>query len=73
MGTIGCLQVFDQIYIMTAGGPLKSTMTLVYLIFTNAFRDFSMGYACALAFIVFFVIFFLTLVQKKYIDVKIEY
>lgn len=73
MGSIGCLQVFDQIYIMTSGGPLKSTTTINYLIYTNAFRDFRMGYACALAVILFVIIFALTIIQKRYIDVEIQY
>jgi ABC-type sugar transport system permease subunit len=73
MGTIGCLQVFDQIYIMTGGGPLKSTMTINYLIYTSAFQNFRMGYASAISFILFLLIFTLTVVQKRYIDVEIKY
>ena len=73
MGTIGCLQVFDQIYIMTRGGPLKSTMTLNYLIYTEAFENFRMGYAAALSLILFLLIFLLTYIQKRYIDVEVQY
>ena len=73
MGTIGCLQVFDQIYIMTNGGPLKSTTTLNFLIYENAFRDFRMGYAAAMSLLMFIIIITLTIVQKKYIDVEIKY
>ncbi|MGY4707473.1 carbohydrate ABC transporter permease [Candidatus Bipolaricaulota sp. J31] len=73
MGTIGCLQVFDQIYIMTRGGPLKSTMTINYLIYSEAFENFRMGYAAALSLILFVLILLLTLIQKRYIDVEVQY
>lgn len=73
MGMIGCFQVFDQIYVMTNGGPLKSTLTVVYLIYSYAFRDFSMGYACAGAFLLFAVIFTATSLARKFLDVEPEY
>ncbi len=73
LGTIGCMQVFDQVYIMTRGGPLKSTMSIVYLVYTEAFGDLKFGYGAAMAFVLFGVIFLLTLVQRKFLDVKIEY
>jgi len=68
LGTIGTLQVFDQVYVMTSGGPLKSTLTPVYLIYTNGFNDFRMGLAAAEAFILFAIIFSLTLIQRRFID-----
>lgn len=73
LGTIGCMQVFDQVYIMTRGGPLKSTMSIVYLVYTEAFGDLKFGYGAAMAFALFAVIFVLTLIQRKYLDIKIEY
>lgn len=73
LGTIGCMQVFDQVYIMTRGGPLKSTMSIVYLIYTEAFGDLKFGYGAAMAFVLFGVIFLLTILQRQYLDVKIEY
>jgi multiple sugar transport system permease protein len=73
LGTIGTLQVFDQVYVMTSGGPLKSTLTPVYLIYTNGFNDFRMGLAAAEAFILFAIIFSLTLIQRRFIDTAIEY
>ena len=53
VGVIGCFQVFDQIYVMTSGGPLDSTTTITYLIYKWAFRDTTvkMGQASALAII----------------------
>ena len=73
LGTIGTLQVFDQVYVMTNGGPLKSTLTPVFLIYTEAFRDYSVGLACAEAFILFIIIFTFTLIQRRFIDTTIEY
>ncbi len=73
LGTIGCMQVFDQVYIMTRGGPLKSTMSVVYLIYTEAFGDLNFGYGAAMAFVLFGAIFILSVIQRKYLDVKIEY
>ncbi|MBM3277199.1 MAG: extracellular solute-binding protein [Candidatus Handelsmanbacteria bacterium] len=65
MGIIGTMQIFTQAYIMTEGGPDDSTMFYAYYLFNNAFRYFEMGYASALAWILFLVILALTLVQTK--------
>jgi multiple sugar transport system permease protein len=65
MGVIGCFQVFDQIYVMTEGGPLKATLTTAYLIYEEAFVHFNMGYACAIAFVLAGVIFACAAVQKR--------
>jgi multiple sugar transport system permease protein len=65
MGIIGTLQIFAEAYIMTSGGPDDSTMFYVYYLFNNAFRYFQMGYASALAWILFVIILLLTLVQLK--------
>lgn len=65
MGLIGAFQVFDQVFIMTNGGPLKATMTMAYLLYTEAFVYFNMGYACAIAFVLASVIFLATLAQKR--------
>ena len=65
MGLIGCFQVFDQIYVMTEGGPLKATLTTAYLLYREAFVSFNMGYACAIAFVLATIIFIVTMAQKK--------
>lgn len=64
---IGCFQVFDQAYVVSNGngGPLDSTMTMVLYIYRTGFRDFEMGYACAIAFVLFAIIFILTMIQRK--------
>lgn len=65
MGIIGSFQIFTQAYIMTAGGPVNSTLFYVYYLYNNAFAYFKMGYASALAWIFFLVIFVITIIQLK--------
>lgn len=60
---ISSFQVFDLIYLMTQGGPLDSTNVLVYAIYKNAFEYFNVGKASAIAYVLFFIILVLTLVQ----------
>ena len=63
---ISSFQVFDLIYVMTSGGPQNSTSVIVYSIYKYAFEYFDVGKACALAYILFAVIFILALLQKKF-------
>jgi multiple sugar transport system permease protein len=67
---LGCFQVFDQIYVMTACGPLDSTITITYLIYKEAFRDtaFKMGQASALAIILIMIILLVTVIQRREIE-----
>lgn len=61
--TISSFQVFDLIYLMTQGGPLDSTNVLVYWIYKNAFEYFNAGAASAGAYILFVIVFVLTIIQ----------
>ena len=54
---IASFQVFDQVYVMTKGGPLFKTQTLVQLIYSTAFESFNMGYASAIAVALFVITF----------------
>lgn len=63
--TIGSFQVFDQIQVMTRGGPAAATNVTVYYIFRQAFEISELGYASATAFILFIIIMTLTLVQLR--------
>jgi multiple sugar transport system permease protein len=68
LGTIGTLQVFDQVYLATGGGPLKTSLTPVFLIYQEALGvtgPINMGYASALAFILAIIIFILTFIQRR--------
>ncbi len=71
LGTIGALQVFDQVYLATQGGPLGTSQTPVYLTFTRALGtngQIQMGYAGALAFILAVIIFAFTFVQRRFLE-----
>jgi multiple sugar transport system permease protein len=71
LGTIGTLQIFDQVWLATSGGPLDTTQTPVFLIFTEALGKqgpIQMGYASSVAFILAAIIFFFTFVQRRVIE-----
>ena len=65
MGIIGSFQVFTQIFVMTSGGPVKRTTTMVYYIYESAFKFYEMGYASTLAFGLFALLFVFTLIQLR--------
>lgn len=73
LATIGSFQVFDAIFVMTGGGPASATTTIVWLIYINAFESFRMGYASAMGYFLFFVIFILSLFQLKMFRQRFEY
>lgn len=62
---INSFQVFDQVMIMTEGGPAGSTSVIVERIYNHAFRYFEMGYASAISWVLFFIIFAITLLQIR--------
>ncbi len=63
VGIIGSFQVFTAAYIMTAGGPENSTLFYVLYLWRNGFEYFRMGYAGLLAWVLFFIISFFTVIQ----------
>lgn len=63
---IGYFQLFAEPYVMTQGGPLKSTLSVVLLMYEEGFRWWRMGYAAAIAFILFLIILVATLVQLRF-------
>ncbi len=66
MNVIKSFQVFIEIYVMTKGGPLNSTTTLVYEVFVNAFeKGDMMGYASAIAVVLFIILIIISLIQMK--------
>ncbi len=64
LGIIGTWQVFDQMYIMTQGGPAKTTLTPAYLSYSTAFNSNNWGQGAAIAFLLFVLIFVLTTLQR---------
>lgn len=66
VNTIKSFQVFIEIYVMTKGGPLNETTTLVYLVYENAFEKTNMmGYASAIAYVLFAIILVISVVQLR--------
>lgn len=65
IGLIGTFQVFDQIFIISSGGPAKTTLTIAYIVYTNGFNNSEMGVAAATALILFAIIFSFTLLQRR--------
>ena len=63
--TINALQLFDEVYVTTKGGPLHSTTVVVYYLYQQAFQFFHAGYAAAMAVLLFVVIAVVTLVQLR--------
>lgn len=66
LGVIGAFQVFTAAYIMTNGGPNNATLFYVLYLYRHAFEQFHMGYAAALAWVLFIVLFVFTLLQFKH-------
>jgi multiple sugar transport system permease protein len=73
MGLIGTFQIFTQAFIMTQGGPVNSTMFYAYHLFNNAFRYLQMGYAAAMAWFLFLIVFGLTMVQMRLSERWVHY
>ena len=65
MGIIGSFKVFDQISVLTQGGPGSSSSVMAYYVYRTAFDYFEMGYAYTLAWALFVLVFIVTLVQWK--------
>jgi len=65
ISVIGASQVFAQVYVMTNGGPNNATTTIVHQIFQHAFSFLKMGYASAMAFVLFGLIFLLSLINLR--------
>ncbi len=65
LGLIGCFQVFDQIFVISSGGPAKTTLTIAYLVYSNGFKNSAMGTATATAILLFIIIFVFTMLQRR--------
>lgn len=65
MTVIGYLQLFEEPYMLTAGGPLNSTLSIVLYLYRQGFRFFKLGYASSIAFVLFLMIFALTFIQMR--------
>ncbi|NMC84995.1 MAG: sugar ABC transporter permease, partial [Anaerolineaceae bacterium] len=63
-GLIGSFQTFDQMYVMTKGGPVYRTTTIVLYLF-DKFQDLRLGYASAIAYVLFFILVILSFIQWR--------
>lgn len=68
INTIRSFQIFSEIFVMTQGRPLGRTMTAVYYLYTMGFQRFDMGYASALAYVLFFIILIFSLIQYRLVQ-----
>ncbi len=71
--SINALQLFDEVYLTTRGGPLHSTTVVVYYLFDQAFQQFNAGYAAALAYALFMVIIVVTFIQFRFGERFVHY
>jgi len=74
MSVIGGFQAgFDAAFVMTGGGPSGSTTTIMYYIYNNGFQWFKMGYAAAIAWFLFIIIFVVTFLKWKFLGKSVNY
>lgn len=73
MTTIDAIKLSGIVFVLTSGGPNSSTETIVYFIYQTAFEQMQMGYASAAAFILFFMILIISVVQMFFLRSKVNY
>jgi multiple sugar transport system permease protein len=66
LSVIGSFTSFDQVYILTQGGPARATSVIAHYLYQNGFQYFAMGYAAAIAYVLFAMLFAMTLLQWYY-------
>jgi putative chitobiose transport system permease protein len=70
MSSISAMKVFEEIYVMTQGGPLDSSKTLVFYIYQSAFEEFEMGYAAATGVVLFAITLVFSLINLRFLGKK---
>ena len=65
ISAISATKVFEEIYVMTKGGPLNASKTVVYYIYDSSFRDFDISYACTIGLVLFVIIFSLSIISLR--------
>lgn len=73
VNTAAVFQAFTQIHLLTRGGPVDATRTLVYSIYLDAFQNFQFAYASAQSFVLFLIVLGLTLIQFRFVERKVHY
>jgi len=72
-GVLASFETFDLVHVLTRGGPVDSTTTLVYYLYESGFRAFKAGEAGVAAVILFVVLFVMTLIQIRYLERRVTY
>lgn len=73
MGTVANFQTFSNIYIMTQGGPEFSTITVAYLVYETAFKNYNLGLASSMSVIMFLILSALAIIQFSWLGKNVEY
>lgn len=73
LSTIGGFSLFVEPFVMTAGGPLDATLSLVLYLYQNAFQFLRMGYAAAIGVVLAIMIFLVTVVQRRFLEREVGY
>jgi sn-glycerol 3-phosphate transport system permease protein len=71
--TVAVLQAFTQIHLLTRGGPVDATRTLVYGIYLDAFQNFQFGFASAESVVLLVLIMMLTILQFRFVERRVHY
>lgn len=70
---IGALQQFTNVFLLTGGGPLRRTTTVGYMVYQKAFKEFEMGYASAISYLLFAMMVVFTVLYWRHMYREIEY
>ena len=70
---ISSVQVFSIVHTMTSGGPANRTNVVVYYLYQQAFNSFRMGYAFSIAYVLFVLIFIVTIIQMRFSESRVHY
>lgn len=73
MSTINSFQVFAQIFMLYAGAATETSRVIVYYLYEKAFQTFDLGYASAMAYVLFILLFVLTEMQRRYVGSRVHY
>lgn len=68
ISSISAMKIFEEVYIMSRGGPANSTKTIVYYLYEKGFSSLQMGYASAIGVVLFLVIFFVAIATFRFIN-----
>lgn len=70
---VDSMKIFQEVFVMTGGGPANSTVTIPFLIYNEAFKYLNIGNASSMSYILFMIIFIIVLIQNTYISKKLDY